>query len=86
MAAIGMSLLWVSYTAGLYGYSLVRGYDNTLASLVNPVRTGKWSTTVYTGTGIFPPAPPSPAAGEGGAGAGEGPGGPVLLRKRRKGR
>ena len=81
-----MGLLWVAYTAGLHGYSLIRGYDNSLASLVNPVRTGKWSTTVYTGTGIFPDGQPAPAAGGGQAGAGEGSGGPVRPRKRRKGR
>jgi len=81
-----MGLLWVAYTAGLYGYSLIRGYDNSLASLVNPVRTGKWSTTVYTGTAIFPGRQAAPAAGGGQAGAGQGSGGPVRQRKRRKGR
>ncbi len=27
MAAIGFALLWVGYTAALYGYILYKGYD-----------------------------------------------------------
>jgi hypothetical protein len=54
MAALGFALLWAGYTAGLYGYSLLRGYENTLGGMVNPIKQAAWSTTIYTGTGIFP--------------------------------
>lgn len=29
MAAIGIGLMWVGYTVGLYGYCLLRGYNVT---------------------------------------------------------
>jgi hypothetical protein len=54
MAAVGMGLLWLAYTGGLYGYSLIRGYDNTLAGLCNPVKPAAWSTTIYSGSSVIP--------------------------------
>lgn len=27
MVALGFALLWIGYTAALYGYILIRGYD-----------------------------------------------------------
>jgi hypothetical protein len=54
MVGIGFGLLWGSYLVGLYGYSLIRGYCNTFAGLVNPVNPAAWSTTTYTGAGIIP--------------------------------
>lgn len=35
MAAIAFGLLWASYTAGLYGYCLIRGYDITPKQLLS---------------------------------------------------
>lgn len=29
MAAIGIGLVFIAYTTGLYGYCLIRGYDIT---------------------------------------------------------
>lgn len=71
MAAIGMALVWAGYAAGLYGYSLIRGYCNTPAGLLNPLHPQPWSTTVYTGTGVIPSgcAGQKPAAAPGGQGA-----------------
>lgn len=36
MAAIGIGLVWVSYTSILYGYCLFRGYDVTPKMLLSP--------------------------------------------------
>lgn len=33
MIAIGMGLAFLAYTAGLWGYCLIRGYDVTPAAL-----------------------------------------------------
>jgi len=33
MAAIGMGVVWVGYTLGLWGYCLVRGYDVSFSRL-----------------------------------------------------
>lgn len=33
---VGMTLLWVGYAAGLYGYALLHGYNVTFPQLVNP--------------------------------------------------
>lgn len=53
MVWIGFGLVWLGYTGGLYGYSLVRGYNNSLTDLVSP--TGwKWSTQKAGNTQILP--------------------------------
>ena len=54
MPAIGIGLVWLAYAAGLYGYSLVRGYCNSPGDLLNPLHPGTWSTVIYTGTGVIP--------------------------------
>jgi len=36
MAAIGIGLVWASYTAILYGYCLFKGYDVTPQQLLSP--------------------------------------------------
>lgn len=35
MAALGIGLVWVAYTTGLYGYCLFRGYDITPKELLS---------------------------------------------------
>lgn len=35
MAALGIGLVWISYTVGLYGYCLFRGYDITPKELLS---------------------------------------------------
>lgn len=35
MIALAVGLLWVAYTAGLYGYCLLRGYDITPKQLLS---------------------------------------------------
>jgi hypothetical protein len=44
MVWIGMTLVWAGYSVGLYGYSLVRGYNLTLAQMVSPTKwySGQW--------------------------------------------
>lgn len=46
MPAIGFALLWVSYTVGLYGYILIRGYDVAPKDLFN---TAKWPPAAIAG-------------------------------------
>ena len=60
MIAVAMGLLWISYTGGLWGYSLIRGYDISFKDLVSPFHyyTGAWPPPIYTGTAIFPGGPP----------------------------
>jgi len=36
MPAIAIALLWASYTGGLWGYCLIRGYNVTLKQLLSP--------------------------------------------------
>ena len=40
MTALGMALVFASYTVSMYGYTLVRGYNVTFVQLVNPRQ--KW--------------------------------------------
>jgi hypothetical protein len=54
VVAIAIVLVLGGYGTGLMGYSLVRGYDMTLGSFWNPVHPGKWNTSLYTGTSVFP--------------------------------
>lgn len=35
MAGIGIAIIWVGYTFGLYGYCLVRGYNVTVKQLLS---------------------------------------------------
>jgi len=44
MVWIGMALVWGGYSVGLYGWSLVRGYNLTLAQMVSPTKwySGQW--------------------------------------------
>src|SRR5215472_5131127 len=56
MVVIGFGLAFVSYTFGLYGWTLVRGYNITLKQLVSPTQfyTGKWPPGPAGNTEIFP--------------------------------
>lgn len=49
MIAIGVALTFAAYTAGLFGYCLIRGYNITLADLFNwnfpSTQGGKGPTT-----------------------------------------
>ena|SRR5215472_4789331 len=56
MVVIGFGLAFVSYTFGLYGWSLVRGYNLTLKDLISPTSfyAGKWPPPTATNTEIFP--------------------------------
>jgi hypothetical protein len=37
MPAVGMGIAWFGYGLSLWGYCLVKGYNVTLAQLLNPV-------------------------------------------------
>jgi len=56
MVVIGFGLAFVSYTFGLYGWSLVRGYNLTLKQLISPTAfyTGTWPPPKAGNTDIFP--------------------------------
>lgn len=45
MAAIGIGVLWMSYTIGLYGYCLIRGYNITPKQLL----AKNWSAAISQG-------------------------------------
>lgn len=36
MVAIGMALVWAGYTAGIWGFCLIRGYDVSFANVFAP--------------------------------------------------
>ena len=56
MVWLGFGLAWLGYTTGLYGYSLVRGYNLTLAQMASPVNWygGKWPPQPAGNTEIIP--------------------------------
>lgn len=59
MAAIGMLLLWISYTLILYGFVLFRSYQITLLDLVVPGRwKGGWPPPTIGGGGTTNPNGP----------------------------
>jgi hypothetical protein len=69
MVAIGFLVVLGAYGLGLSGYSLIRGYNNQLGSLWNPVKTATWTTQCYTGTGVLPSGNPADSGSCGGAAA-----------------
>ena len=75
MVGIGMLLGWAGYSLGLFGWTMIRGYDVTLGQLMSPLHpygsgTGQpWPPAPMPGTQIWPggtAAPPAPGT----AGAG----------------
>jgi hypothetical protein len=56
MVWLGFGIAWAGYTAGLYGYSLIRGYNLSLAQMVSPVHwyAGKWPPQPAGNTEIIP--------------------------------
>jgi hypothetical protein len=56
MVAIGMGLAFVSYSLGLWGYSLVRGYNLSAKQIISPTGpyTGKWPPPLAGNTVIIP--------------------------------
>lgn len=56
MVWLGFGLGWAGYAVGLYGYSLVRGYNLTLAQMVSPTKwyAGKWPPATAGNTEIIP--------------------------------
>lgn len=75
MPAVGMGITWFGYSVALWGYCLVKGYNVTLASLVNPVKpyASTWPPPANIPVSdVFPP-------GAGSAAEGADPGGTALL-------
>ena len=56
MIAVGMGLVWLGYTAGLWGYSLLQGYNLSLGQLISPggYYKGHWPPQKAGNTVIFP--------------------------------
>jgi hypothetical protein len=54
--AIGMGLGWLGYSLGLWGWSLLRGYNVTLGQLMSPAHpySGAWPPALMANTQIFP--------------------------------
>lgn len=69
MPAIGMGLLFGAYTLGFWGWSLIKGYDISVAAIVIP---GRWQ-------GGWPPAvmPDTQVLGSGTSGGSSKPSWPV---------
>lgn len=70
MVAIGVGLVWLGYTTGLYGYCLIRGYNVTLKQLVSPTWPPvSFKTGPQGGSGFDPGAGAGNGAGGGGGGS-----------------
>ena len=56
MVAIGMGLAWLSYSLGLWGYSLIKGYNLGAKQIVSPTAfySGKWPPQQAGNTVIIP--------------------------------
>lgn len=56
MPAIGMGLGWLGYALGLWGYSLIRGYNVTLGQLMSPLHpySGAWPPAAIPNTQVLP--------------------------------
>jgi len=56
MAWIGMAMVWAGYSVGLYGYSLVRGYNLTFPKMLSPTGwySGPWPPQKAGNTEIIP--------------------------------
>ena len=56
MIAIGFGLAWVSYSLGLWGYSLIKGYNLGAKQIVSPTGfySGKWPPPAAGNTVIIP--------------------------------
>jgi hypothetical protein len=75
MPAIGIGLGWIAYTAALWGYCLIRGYNVTLTQLVNPVSPVTWKQAT---AGQVPQGQIMPSASSSGT-VGQGTAGPVTI-------
>ena len=54
MAAIGVGLMWWAYWWGLGGLSLVKGWNNNVLQLANPLHPAQFTKACYVGDGIWP--------------------------------
>ena len=56
MIAIGFGLAWVSYSLGLWGYSLIKGYNLGAKQIVSPTGfySGKWPPAMAGNLQIIP--------------------------------
>jgi hypothetical protein len=54
--AIGMGLGWLGYALGLWGWSLLRGYNVTLGQLMSPLHpyAGTWPPALLPNTQTLP--------------------------------
>lgn len=81
MVVLGMGLLWGSYTVVFWGWSLVKGYDLPLTTIVKPVTyAGPWPPAQLPDTAVLniAGAASKAAAGSPPASSGSGPGGGIL--------
>lgn len=81
MILVGFAFVWVGYLQGVYGYTLLRGYDIRWRDLANPLHPYQWpprgqQIPTVPKSAILPAAPAS-AAPASAAGPPSGGGGPV---------
>lgn len=62
MAALGIGLIWIGYTAGLYGYCLFRGYDITPKQLMSSAWPPGGTPAAKQGSGNKPAGTAVPGA------------------------
>ena len=70
-----MGLVWLGYGLGLYGYSLIKGYDLSAGQVFSPVSyyRGKWPPPLVSDpTVIIPAGRPASSSASKGKGKGKG--------------
>jgi hypothetical protein len=61
MIPIGVGVVWLAYTTGIWGYCLVRGYNVTFRQLFSPT----WPAGKAAASGlVIPPSLTGPRAGQ----------------------
>jgi hypothetical protein len=72
MVAVGMLLIWGGYSAGLWGWCLLRDYDVTFGQLTSPLhpymsnKGDTWPPAKIPDTQIWPGGAPGGSKGGGG--------------------
>lgn len=72
MAAIGVGVMWFAYWFGLGGVSLVKGWNNNVLQMANPLSSAQFTRACYTGAGIWPTGDPGDSGTCGGGSGGGG--------------
>ena len=72
MVAVGFLVLWLAYQNGVWGYTLLKGYNITWAQLANPINPYQWPALPGT-PDLVPPGQILPHVGTGVPAQGQNP-------------